>query len=145
MIYESAGTVELIYDQDTKTFDLLEMNTRIQVEHPIAETITGVDLVQQQLLVASGQPLNVAQSEVAFRGMRSNAVSPLGFRTRISVQALAALRCGTRRRTNLSARLLIEGSAIPWHYDSLLAKAIVHAEERSQSDRTHADALRAFR
>ena len=68
MNYGSAGTVEFVYDEDTKTFYFLEMNTRIQVGHPVTEAITWIDRVQQQLRVASGQSLNIAQSEVTFRG-----------------------------------------------------------------------------
>ena len=119
MNYESAGTVEFIYDEDTKTFYFLEMNTRIQVEHPVTEMITGVDLVQQQLLVASGQPLNVAQSEVAFRGH--------------------AIEC------RITAELPYENfRPSPGHYDLLLAKLIVHAEDRAKAIERMLDALARF-
>jgi len=83
--YENAGTIEFIVDQDAQEFFFLEMNTRIQVEHPVTEMITGVDLVQEQIRVAAGLPLNISQSDVRFRGhaieCRVNAESPdHGFR-----------------------------------------------------------------
>ena len=71
--YENAGTVEFIVDQDEATFYFLEMNTRIQVEHPVTEAITGVDLIQEQINVSNGETLRFAQSDIIFSGTRSNA------------------------------------------------------------------------
>jgi pyruvate carboxylase len=83
--YESAGTCEFIFDEDTSQFYFLEMNTRIQVEHPVSETSTGIDLVQEQFRVAAGERLRFKQSDIQFRGhaieCRINAEIPeQGFR-----------------------------------------------------------------
>jgi acetyl-CoA carboxylase, biotin carboxylase subunit len=131
--YRSAGTIEFIYDNDTAEFYFLEMNTRIQVEHPITEMITGVDLVAQQLRIASGEPLPFKQSDITFTGhaieCRINAESPQhGFRPcpgRIT-EWLAPRGKGIRLDTHC-----YPGYFVPPYYDSLLAKLIVHADSRS--------------
>ncbi len=139
--YRSAGTIEFIYDNDTQDFYFLEMNTRIQVEHPVTEMITGVDLVGQQLRIARGEPLPFKQSDIRFAGhaieCRINAESPQhGFRPcpgRIT-EWRAPQGAGIRLDTHCYA-----GYFVPPYYDSLLAKLIVHAATRSAAaDRTYA-------
>ena len=131
--YQSAGTIEFIYDNDTQEYYFLEMNTRIQVEHPVTEMITGVDLVAQQLRIARGEVLPYKQSDITFNGhaieCRITAESPQhGFRPcpgRIT-QWDAPRGAGIRLDTHCYA-----GYMVPPYYDSLLAKLIVHAESRS--------------
>ena len=139
--YRSAGTIEFIYDNDTADFYFLEMNTRIQVEHPVTEMITGVDLVGQQLRIARGEPLPFKQSDIRFAGhaieCRINAESPQhGFRPcpgRIT-EWNAPHGDGIRLDTHCYA-----GYFVPPYYDSLLAKLIVHAATRSAAaDRIYA-------
>ncbi len=137
--YQSAGTIEFIYDNDTTDFYFLEMNTRIQVEHPVTEMITGVDLVQQQLRIARGEPLPFQQSDIRFSGhaieCRINAESPqFGFRPcpgRIA-EWRAPQGPGIRLDTHC-----YPGYFVPPYYDSLLAKLIVYAATRNEAaDRT---------
>ena len=138
--YRSAGTIEFIYDNDTADFYFLEMNTRIQVEHPITEMITGVDLVAQQLRIARGEPLPFKQSEIKFNGhaieCRINAESPQhGFRPCPGhiVDWQPPQGSGIRLDTHC-----YPGYFVPPYYDSLLAKLIVHAATRQDSaDRTY--------
>jgi len=139
--YRSAGTIEFIYDNDTADFYFLEMNTRIQVEHPVTEMITGVDLVGQQLRIARGEPLPFKQSDIRFAGhaieCRINAESPQhGFRPcpgRIT-EWNPPHGDGIRLDTHCYA-----GYFVPPYYDSLLAKLIVHAATRSAAaDRIYA-------
>jgi acetyl-CoA carboxylase biotin carboxylase subunit len=139
--YQSAGTIEFIYDNDTTDFYFLEMNTRIQVEHPVTEMITGVDLVAQQLRIARGEPLPFKQADIKFTGhaieCRINAESPQhGFRPcpgRI-VDWQAPQGPGIRLDTHC-----YPGYFVPPYYDSLLAKLIVHADSReSAADKTAA-------
>jgi acetyl-CoA carboxylase, biotin carboxylase subunit len=133
--YESAGTVEFLYDQDTQEYYFLEMNTRIQVEHPVTEMITGADLVQAQLRIAGGEPLPFAQEDLRLMGhaveCRVTAESaPHDFRpspgtiTRWSPPSGPGLRVDTH---------CYAGYTVPPYYDSLLAKVIVHGADRAQA------------
>jgi acetyl-CoA carboxylase, biotin carboxylase subunit len=130
--YRGAGTVEFLLDADCDQFYFLEVNARIQVEHPVTEMISGVDLVAEQLAIAAGQPLRIVQADVALRGYalecRINAEdvaqdlrpSP----GRVS-RAIFPAGAGIRIDSHIEA-----GSSVPPFYDSLLAKIIVHAGER---------------
>ena len=133
--YEGAGTIEFIYDYQEDKFYFMEMNTRIQVEHPVTEMITGVDLVQQQLKIASGEKLPFTQEDIKINGWaiecRINAenayknfmpsagkvdtyVIPGGYGVRIDSAVYA-------------------GYTIPPYYDSMVAKLIVHAPTREEA------------
>ncbi|KAK43520.1 acetyl-CoA carboxylase [Caballeronia jiangsuensis] len=130
--YRSAGTLEYLYDDAREEFYFIEMNTRIQVEHPVTEAITGIDLVRETIRIADGEPLRFKQGDVAMRGCaiecRINAEDPfLDFRPspgRIE-QLVWPTGPGVRVDSHLYA-----GYQIPPFYDSLLAKVIVHDEDR---------------
>ena len=129
--YTNAGTVEFVVD-DSGHFYFLEVNKRIQVEHPITEEVTGVDLVKQQILIAMGEPLRISQSDVHFTGhaieCRINAEDPFGdFRPspgRIEMYYAPGGR-GVRIDSHAYA-----GYTIPPHYDSMIGKLIVHGKDR---------------
>ncbi|MCX4825895.1 ATP-grasp domain-containing protein [Streptomyces sp. NBC_01142] len=133
--YRGLGTVEFLVDVDRGTFYFLEMNARIQVEHPVTEAITGLDLVAEQLAVAEGRSLSFGQADVSFSGhaieCRINAEdwardfqpSP-GTMT----EAVWPLGEGIRIDTHLQA-----GATVPPYYDSLLAKLIVHGRDRDEA------------
>ncbi len=146
MRYESAGTVEFIFDQDTTQFYFLEMNTRIQVEHPVTEMITGIDLVQAQLRIAGGEPLGFGQDAVRFAGhaieCRITAESAeQGFRPSPGTITtwLPPTGPGLRLDTHCFA-----GYRVPPYYDSLLAKLIAHGADRAEALSRLAAALEAF-
>src|SRR6266511_1324165 len=129
--YTNAGTVEFIVD-DTGHFYFLEVNKRIQVEHPITEEVTGVDLVKQQILIAMGEPIKLSQNDVTFKGhaieCRINAEDPFDdFRPcpgRIEMYFAPGGR-GIRVDSHAYA-----GYTIPSHYDSLISKLISHGKAR---------------
>ena len=144
--YESAGTIEFIYDQDRQDYFFLEMNTRIQVEHPVTEMITGVDLVREQLRIAGGEPLSVKQSDITFDGH--------AIECRVTAESAAhSFRPSPglieRWEEPQDAHVRVDthcypGYVVPPFYDSLLAKLIVHGGDRDQAiDRT-LSALDAF-
>lgn len=144
--YESAGTVEFIVDLDTKSFYFLEMNTRIQVEHPVTEMITGKDLVAEMIRIAAGEPLSFAQSDVAIRGhaieCRINAEDfRSGFRPSPGlVRAwIPPSGPGIRLDTHCYA-----GYRVPPFYDSMIGKLLVHADDRTQAIEKMRDALDGF-
>ncbi|MGD0023009.1 MAG: acetyl-CoA carboxylase biotin carboxylase subunit [Xanthobacteraceae bacterium] len=144
--YENAGTIEFIVDADTQHFFFLEMNTRIQVEHPVTEMITGVDLVAEQIRVADNAPLRLSQSDIRFVGhaieCRINAESAAhGFRPhpgRIT-QWQPPTGPGIRVDTHC-----YPGYLVPPFYDSLLAKLIVHAPSRAEAIKKMVAALSDF-
>jgi acetyl-CoA carboxylase, biotin carboxylase subunit len=129
--YESLGTIEFLYEDGE--FFFIEMNTRLQVEHPITEMVTGIDLVREQIQIASGAPLSVDQGKISFNGhsieCRVNAEDPRTFRPspgRISdYHAPGGL--GVRIDSALYA-----GYEVPPHYDSLVAKLVVHGASRNE-------------
>src|SRR4051794_20215266 len=132
--YRGLGTVELLYDRDRQTFSFLEMNARIQVEHPVTEMVTGLDLVAEQLAVAEGLPLRLRQSDVVLTG---HAVE-----CRINAEDLANDRPSRGRTARLArpvgagtgvAAGVQAGSVVPPFYDSLLAKLIVHGIDRADA------------
>lgn len=131
--YDNAGTVEFIVDTDTGEFFFLEMNTRLQVEHPVTEAITGLDLVELQLRVASGQPLALDQSDVAFEGhsieARINAEDPAdGFSPRAGPVRHVGVPAGVRWDSAVEP-----GSAVTPYYDPLVAKLVVVRPERNSA------------
>ncbi|MBV8851335.1 MAG: acetyl-CoA carboxylase biotin carboxylase subunit [Methylobacteriaceae bacterium] len=133
--YRSAGTVEFIYDQPSKAFYFIEMNTRIQVEHPVTEMITGIDLVKEQLLIARGEKLRFAQSDIRFDGhaieCRINAEDPQAAFApspgRIDRFAPPG-GPGVRVDSHLEA-----GYTIPPFYDSMVAKLICWGRDRDEA------------
>jgi acetyl-CoA carboxylase biotin carboxylase subunit len=144
--YVSCGTVEFLVDRNTQKFYFLEMNTRIQVEHPITEEITGVDLVREQIKIADDQPLRLSQTEVTLEGhaieCRINAESsydnfapcPGVVRTWTPPQG-----SGIRVETHC-----YPGYTIPPFYDSLIAKLIVKGEDRRRAILGMQSALQNF-
>ena len=130
--YSGAGTLEYLYDDSTGEFFFIEMNTRIQVEHPITEMITGVDLVREMLLIAGGQPLRLNQSDIAIRGasieVRLNAEDPAkNFFPKVGRVEELVWPGGPGVRID---SMLYPGYDVSPFYDSLLAKLIVHADSR---------------
>jgi acetyl-CoA carboxylase, biotin carboxylase subunit len=145
--YRNLGTVEFLVDTGSDEFFFLEMNCRIQVEHPVTEAVTGYDLVAKQLEVAGGEPLGIAQTDVAIAGhavecrLTAEDVSA-GFRpspgtlTRFDVPDVANLRVDTHCE---------EGTVIPPHYDSLMAKLIGIGPERDAAVDVVREALDGLR
>jgi acetyl-CoA carboxylase biotin carboxylase subunit len=134
--YRGLGTVEFLVDAENNTFYFLEVNARIQVEHPVTEAITGIDLVEEQIAVAEGRPLRIAQHDVAFAGhaieCRINAEDPGDdFRPcpgTITRAVFPAAGPETRVDTHIQA-----GETVPPHYDSLLAKVIAFGADRGEA------------
>ncbi len=144
--YQSAGTVEFVVGKD-KSFYFLEMNTRLQVEHPVTESITGLDLVEQMIRVAAGEKLPFKQEDVKLAGWsmecRINADDP--FRNFLpSTGRLVKYRPpesvnGVRVDTGV-----YEGGEIPMYYDSMIAKLIVHGNDRAEAIEKMRAALNEF-
>ena len=135
--YESAGTVEFLLDPDGEHFYFMEMNTRIQVEHGVTELITGVDLIRQQLRIASGLPLELRQEDIRWTGhaieCRVNAEDPAAdFRPCPGQVRFLHLPGGPGVRVDTA---LFSGCAMPPYYDSLAAKVLTHASTRLEAIR----------
>lgn len=133
--YSGAGTVEFIYDYNNNKFYFMEMNTRIQVEHPVTEMVTGVDLIKEQLRVASGEKLCLTQEEVTFNGWsiecRINAENPYkNFMPSAGKIQMYLPPGGYGVRVDSAA---YPGYTIPPFYDSMIAKLIVHGKTREEA------------
>ncbi|MDW7658913.1 MAG: acetyl-CoA carboxylase biotin carboxylase subunit [Bacillota bacterium] len=132
--YRGVGTVEFLVDAERR-FYFMEMNTRIQVEHPVTEAVTGVNLIQEQIFAAAGLPLTLRQQDIGYSGhaieCRINAEDPLHhFRPCPGVIESLHMPGGTGVRIDSA---LYQGAVIPPDYDSLIAKLIVHAPTRDQA------------
>ena len=144
--YEGAGTVEFLLDSDGEHFYFMEMNTRIQVEHGVTELVTGVDLVRQQLRVASGLSLDIAQEDVRLTGhaieCRVNAEDPAaGFRPCPGKVEFLHFPGGAGVRVDSA---LYNGCTLSPYYDSLAAKLMVHAPTRLEAIRKMRRCLEEF-
>ena len=132
--YESAGTIEFLLDKE-KNFYFMEMNTRIQVEHPVTEMVSGVDLMKEMIRVAAGEPLSVKQEDIHLQGhameCRINAEDPAHhFRPGPGVIEEIHLPGGNGVRIDTAA---YNGYEIPPFYDSMIAKVIVHGRTRQEA------------
>lgn len=129
--YIGVGTLEFLYENGSLYF--IEMNTRIQVEHPVTEMITGIDIIREQILVASGEKLSFTQNQVKFTGhaieCRINAENSSTFTP--SAGTVTKYHCPGGPGVRVDSALF-DGCKIPPYYDSLIAKLIVHADNRGQ-------------
>jgi acetyl-CoA carboxylase biotin carboxylase subunit len=145
--YRGAGTVEFLVDAARDAFYFLEVNARIQVEHPVTEAITGVDLVEEQIAIAERRPLRVRQQDVTFTGhaieCRLNAEDPAkDFLPSPGTITGAVFPAGATGATDLRVDTHVQaGSTVPPHYDSLLAKVIAHGAGRGEALERLEDAL----
>ena len=132
--YETAGTIEFLLDKH-KNFYFMEMNTRIQVEHPVTELVSGLDLIKEQIRVAAGEPLSVTQKDVKITGhameCRINAENPEknfmpcpGLITNVHVPGGNGVRVDTH---------IYNDYKVPANYDSMLMKLIVHGKDRTEA------------
>ncbi|CAH0266620.1 acetyl-CoA carboxylase biotin carboxylase subunit [Peribacillus frigoritolerans] len=133
--YSGAGTVEFIYDYVNRKYYFMEMNTRIQVEHPVTEMVTGVDLIKEQIKVASGNKLSLSQEDVTYNGWsiecRINAENPeKNFMPSAGKIQMYLPPGGYGVRVDSAA---YPGYSIPPYYDSMIAKLIVHAPTREEA------------
>ena len=150
MNYDSAGTVEFVAGQD-KSFFFLEMNTRLQVEHPVTELVTGIDLVEQMIRVAAGEKLGLAQKDVTLTGwaVESRLYAEDPFRNFLpSIGRLVKYRPpaeasqdGITIRNDTGVQ---EGGEISIHYDPMIAKLVTHAPSRAAAIEAQATALDSF-
>ncbi len=132
--YTSAGTIEFLLEKNEQ-FYFMEMNTRIQVEHPVTEWVTGIDLIKEQIRIASGLPLSMTQEEISLTGhaieCRINAENPKkNFRPSPGTITDLYLPGGQGVRIDTA---IYSGYTIPPHYDSMIAKLIVHADTREEA------------
>src|SRR5262249_11531771 len=134
--YRSAGTMEFLFDQDG-SFYFMEMNTRVQVEHPVTEEVTGLDIVKEQIRIAAGEPLSLSQDQVEWRGhaieCRINAEDHThNFRPSPGKITYwykpGGPGCGT-------ASTVYAGSTVPPHYDSMIGKLIAYGKNRAEAMR----------
>lgn len=131
--YRGAGTVEFLVDMERRAFYFLEMNARIQVEHPVTEAVTGVDLVEEQIAIANGEGLRLTQDQVRLSGAamecRINAEDPRrDFAPSPGRVTEAAWPAGEGVRVDTH---ITSGAMVPPYYDSLMAKLIAHGEDRA--------------
>jgi len=131
--YVSAGTMEFLLDED-ESFYFMEMNTRIQVEHPVTEMVTGNDLVKEQIRIAAGEPLGYSQRDIEFRGAsiecRINAEDPVTFLPSPGTIHAFHFSGGPGVRVDTAAHA--ECKVQPF-YDSLIAKLVVHGRDRLEA------------
>jgi len=141
--YVNAGTIEFLLDGEN--FYFMEMNTRIQVEHPVTEAVTSIDLVKEQILVAGGAPLSVPEGEFHLRGhaieFRINAEDPVTFAPNPGKITAFHLPGGPGVRVDTA---VYRDYVVPPHYDSLIAKLIVHGKDRSEAIARGKRALELF-
>ncbi|WP_291010216.1 acetyl/propionyl/methylcrotonyl-CoA carboxylase subunit alpha [Hydrogenophaga sp.] len=153
--YQSAGTVEFVVGKD-QDFYFLEMNTRLQVEHPVTECITGLDLVELMIRVAAGEKLPITQKDVQRNGWamecRINAEDPfrnflpsMGRLVRFAPPEQTMFQGNTEALYGVRVDTgVVDGGEIPMHYDSMIAKLIVHGKDRTEAIAKMREALNAF-
>jgi acetyl-CoA carboxylase biotin carboxylase subunit len=144
--YRGAGTVEFLVDLDRDEFSFLEVNTRVQVEHPVTEVVTGIDIVREQLRLAAGQPLSFVQDDVSISGhaieCRINAESVAdGFLP--SPGTISGWDPPTGAHVRVDSHAFV-GYEIPPYYDSLVAKLIVAGADRAEAIEASLKALDSF-
>ncbi|MDO9572692.1 MAG: acetyl-CoA carboxylase biotin carboxylase subunit [Candidatus Omnitrophota bacterium] len=144
--YVSCGTIEFLLDEKTNNFYFMEMNTRIQVEHPVTEMVTGIDLIKEQLRVSSGEKIKIQQDDIQIKGAaiecRINAEDPdNNFMPSPGKIETLILPGGPNVRVDTH---IYAGYEVPPYYDSLIAKLIVHGSNRQEAIKTMRRALSEF-